>query len=69
MEARDERQFMRLQKQLVKQRWSGMDELGFVPLGKTGAELRFKRVPRHYERGSILITSNQPFDEWTETFG
>uniref|UniRef100_UPI0021064BD5 ATP-binding protein n=1 Tax=Paracoccus sp. FO-3 TaxID=1335059 RepID=UPI0021064BD5 len=36
---------------------------------KTGAELLFKLISQRYERGSTLITSNLPFDEWTETFG
>ncbi|WP_197431106.1 ATP-binding protein, partial [Aliiruegeria sabulilitoris] len=34
-----------------------------------GAELLFELISQRYERGSILITSNLPFDEWTETFG
>ena len=42
---------------------------GFVPLSKTGAELLFEVISQRYERGSIIITSNLPFDEWTETFG
>jgi DNA replication protein DnaC len=43
--------------------------LGFVPLSKTGAELLFEMISQRYERGATLITSNLPFDEWTETFG
>ena len=46
-----------------------VDELGFVPLSKTGAELLFELISQRYERGSTLITSNLPFEEWTETFG
>jgi len=46
-----------------------IDELRFVPLGKTGAELLFELIPQRYERRSTLITSNLPFEEWTETFG
>jgi hypothetical protein len=46
-----------------------IDELGFVPLSKTGAELLFEVFSQRYERGSILVTSNLPFDEWTEVFG
>ena len=46
-----------------------IDELGFVPLSKTGAELLFEVISQRYERGSILATSNLPFDEWTEIFG
>lgn len=69
MEARDDRQLIRLQKQLATQHLLIIDELGFVPLSKTGAELLFEVISQRYERGSIMITSNLPFDEWTETFG
>ena len=40
-----------------------------MPLSKTGAELLFELISQRYERGSTLITSNLPFDEWTEIFG
>jgi len=69
MEARDERRLLRLQKQLVGVKLLIIDELGFVPLSKTGAELLFELISQRYERGSTMITSNLPFDEWTETFG
>ena len=46
-----------------------IDELGFVPFSKPGAELLFEVISQRYERGSIIITSNLPFDEWTEVFG
>jgi DNA replication protein DnaC len=69
MEARDERQLLRLQKQLTAVKLLIIDELGFVPLSKTGAELLFEVISQRYERGSTMITSNLPFDEWTETFG
>jgi DNA replication protein DnaC len=42
-----------------------VDELGFVPLSKTGAELLFETFSHRYERASVLVTSNLPFDEWT----
>ncbi|MEY3081204.1 MAG: hypothetical protein RJA94_1189 [Pseudomonadota bacterium] len=69
MEARDERRLLRLQKQIAGYKLLIIDELGFVPLSKTGAELLFEMISLRYERGSTLITSNLPFDEWTETFG
>ena len=69
IEAADERRLQRLQKQLAGQDLLIIDELGFVPLSKTGAELLFEVISQRYERGSIVITSNLPFDEWTEVFG
>ena len=69
MEATDERRLLRLQKQMVGHKLLIIDELGFVPLSKTGAELLFELISQRYERGATLITSNLPFDEWTETFG
>ena len=69
MEARDERRLLRVQKQMAGYKLLIIDELGFVPLSKTGAELLFELISQRYERGSIMITSNLPFDEWTETFG
>ena len=38
-----------------------IDELGFVPLSPTGAELLFEVFSQRYERGSILVTTNLPF--------
>ncbi|OED47990.1 AAA family ATPase [Rhodobacteraceae bacterium (ex Bugula neritina AB1)] len=69
MEARDEKRLLRLQRQPAKVKLLIIDELGFVPLSKTGAELLFELISQRYERGSTLITSNLPFEEWTETFG
>ena len=69
MEARDERRLIRFQKQMAAYQLLIIDELGFVPLSKTGAELLFELISQRYERGATLITSNLPFDEWTETLG
>lgn len=69
IEARDERRLLRFQKQMASYKLLIIDELGFVPLSKIGAELLFKLVSQRYERGSTLITSSLPFDEWTATFG
>ena len=69
MEARDERQLLRLQKQLAKYKLLIIDELGYVPLSPTGAELLFEVFSQRYERGSTIVTSNLPFDEWTSVFG
>lgn len=69
MEARDEKRLLLRQRQLAKVKLLIIDELGFVPLSKTGAELLFELISQRYERGSTLITSNLPFEKWTETFG
>jgi DNA replication protein DnaC len=69
IEAVDDRRLQRLQKGLAAHDLLIIDELGFVPLSKTGAELLFEIISQRYERGSIIITSNLPFDEWTEVFG
>ena len=69
LEARDERRLLRLQKQLAAHRLLIIDELGYVPLSPTGAELLFEVLSQRYERGSTLVTSNLPFDEWTTVFG
>lgn len=46
-----------------------LDELGFVPFNKSGAELLFQYCSSRYERGSIVITTNLEFAKWTEVFG
>ena len=69
MEARDDRRLLNLQRQLSRLNLLIIDELGFVPLSPTGAELLFEVFSQRYERGSILVTTNLPFDERTEVFG
>jgi len=69
MEARDEKRLVRFQKHLARQELLIVDELGFVPLSKTGAEMLFEVFSQRYERGSALVTSNLPFAEWTEVLG
>jgi DNA replication protein DnaC len=69
LEARDERRLLRLQRQLAAYGLLIIDELGYVPLSATGAELLFEVVSQRYERGAVIVTSNLPFDEWTSVFG
>jgi len=69
LEARDEKRLLRYQKQMAGYELLIVDELGFVPLSKSGAELLFEVFSQRYERGSTLVTSNLPFQEWTEVFG
>ena len=69
IEARDEKRLLRLQRQLAAYKLLVIDELGYVPLSTTGAELLFEVFSQRYERGSTIVTSNLPFDEWTGVFG
>jgi DNA replication protein DnaC len=69
IEARDEKRLLRLQRQLAACKLLIIDELGYVPLSPTGAELLFEVFSQRYERGSVIVTSNLPFDEWTSVFG
>ena len=69
IEARDEKKLLRFQKQISSYELLIVDELGFVPLSKTGAELLFEMLSQRYERGSTMVTSNLPFAEWTEVLG
>lgn len=68
-EARDEKRLIRLQSSLAKLQLLIIDELGYVPLSQTGAELLFEVISQRYERGSTIITSNLPFEDWTGVFG
>ena len=45
------------------------DEIGYLPIDRQGANLFFQLVSRRYERGSIIITSNQSLGAWGEVFG
>jgi len=46
-----------------------LDELGYVPVSKVGAELLFDVISTAYERTSLIVTSNLPFESWTEVLG
>ena len=69
LEARDERRVQKLKRSLAACKLLIIDELGYVPLSSTGAELLFEVFSERYERGSTIVTSNLPFDEWTSVFG
>jgi DNA replication protein DnaC len=69
IEARDERSFLRLKAQLGKLDLLVLDELGYVPASKVGAELLFDVISTAYERTSLIVTSNLPFESWTEVLG
>ena len=69
MEARDERRLLKLQRDLQAVKLLIVDELGYVPLSPTGAELLFEVFSQRYERGSTIVTSNLPFEDWTSVLG
>ena len=69
MEARGERRLLKQQRELQAVKLLIVDELGYVPLSATGAELLFEVFSQRYERGSTIITSNLPFEDWTSVLG
>jgi DNA replication protein DnaC len=69
LEARDERRLLKLQRDLQAVKLLIIDELGYVPLSSNGAELLFETFSQRYERGSTMVTSNLPFEDWTSVFG
>lgn len=69
LEQREQKSLARLRKQLQKQHLLIIDELGYVPFTKAGAELLFDVIGSAYERQSLIITSNLPFENWVEIMG
>lgn len=65
LEAREEKSLLRLRKHLLLV----LDELGYVPASKAGAELLFDVISTAYERTSLILTTNLPFEQWTEVLG
>ncbi|SIO09501.1 DNA replication protein DnaC [Singulisphaera sp. GP187] len=66
LEARDQHQLTRLKVQLSKLDLLVLDELGYVPASKVGAELLFDVISTEYERASMIVTTNLPFERWPE---
>ena len=69
IEAKDQPVLARLKTQLSKLDLLVLDELGYVPATKVGAELLFDVIATAYERSSIMVTTNLPFENWTEVLG
>ena len=69
LERREDRDLERLQRQLERMDLIILDELGYVPFSKAGAELLFDTIGRAYERTSLMVTTNLPFEEWVEIMG
>jgi DNA replication protein DnaC len=68
-EADEERSLRRLRSHLAKVDLLILDEFGYVPASKAGAELLFDVIATAYERSSVLLTTNLPFENWTEVLG
>ena len=69
IEASEERTLLRLRNGIAKLNLLILDELGYVPATKKGAELLFDVISCAYERTSVIVTSNLPFENWTEVLG
>lgn len=68
IEAREERMLQRLLKRYKRYDLLILDELGYIPFSKEGAELLFQVLAERHERGSVLITTNLGFADWTQVF-
>ena len=69
IEARDEKTLGRIIKRYAGYGLLIIDELGYVPFSKEGAELIFQILTERHERKSVIITSNLGFGDWTQIFG
>lgn len=68
IEAKDARELTRTIARYGRVELLILDEMGFVPLSKAGAELVFQVISERCEKASIIITTNLPFAEWTAIF-
>ena len=55
-------------KQYLRPRILVLDEVGYLPIDQHGADLLFQVISQRYERGSIVLTTNQPFKQWPSIF-
>lgn len=69
LEAREDKELTRFKRQLSRLDLLILDELGYVPATKAGAELLFDVIAMAYERLSVIVTTNLPFENWTEVLG
>lgn len=69
IEARDEKILARVIKRYASYGLLIIDELGYVPFSKEGAELMFQVLAERHERRSVIITTNLGFGDWTQIFG
>ena len=69
IEAREERELQRLLQRYSRYDLLILDELGYIPFSKEGAELLFQVLAERHEKGSVMITTNLGFADWTQVFG
>ena len=69
IEARQERDLRRLIGRHSRYDLLILDELGYIPFSKEGAELLFQVLAERQEKGSVIITTNLGFADWTQVFG
>jgi len=69
IEARDEKRLSRLLQRYSRYGLLIVDEFGYIPFSKEGAELLFQVLAERHERKSVIITSNHGFGDWTQIFG
>jgi DNA replication protein DnaC len=69
IEARDEKVLSRVIKRYAGYGLLVIDELGYVPFSKEGAQLLFQILAERHERKSVIITTNMGFGDWTQIFG
>ena len=56
-------------KQLSQAKLLVIDEIGYIPIDRLGANLFFQLISRRYEKSSIILTSNQNYTNWGKIFG
>lgn len=69
LEAQEDHRLSKLESRLMKQDLIILDEVGFVPFSQRGAQMLFAFISQKYLHGSLVVTSNLAFAEWTEVFG
>jgi hypothetical protein len=69
MEARDEKILSRVIKPYAGYSLLIIDELGYVPFSREGAELLFQVLAERHEKRPVIITTNMGFGDWTQIFG
>jgi DNA replication protein DnaC len=69
LEAQESHSISKLEARLMKYKLIILDEVGFIPFSQKGAQMLFSFISQRYQRGSLIVTSNLGFAEWTEVFG